>query len=39
LLAADAIISGSEYTVSGIAALSGQSFVSRALEKRFAGAA
>lgn len=39
LLAADAIVSGSEYTLSGIAALSGQSFVSKVLEKRFAGAA
>jgi flavin-dependent dehydrogenase len=37
LLAAAAIVSGAEYTLSGIASLSGSTFVSRILESKFAG--
>jgi flavin-dependent dehydrogenase len=37
LLAAAAIVSGTEYTLSGIASLSGSTFVSKILESKFAG--
>lgn len=37
LLAARSIITGSEYSLAGIAPLSGQSLISRQLERRFAG--
>jgi len=37
LLAARAIATGEEYALDGIGTLSGDGFVSRALERRFAG--
>jgi len=39
LLAAKAIVRGEDYALDGIGTLSGDGFVSRALERRFAGAA
>ncbi|MFC1796709.1 NAD(P)/FAD-dependent oxidoreductase [Pseudomonadota bacterium] len=37
LLAAQSIVTGSDYSLAGIASLSGQSVISRHLERRFAG--
>lgn len=37
LLAAESIVTGSEYSLAGIASLSGQSFISRHIARKFAG--
>jgi flavin-dependent dehydrogenase len=37
LLAAHSIVTGSDYSLAGINSLSGQSFISRHLERKFAG--